>query len=39
MSFLPQALQYFEWIPFSAWQCLQIDILFNEIVLTKWETI
>jgi hypothetical protein len=39
MSFLPHALQYFEWMPFSAWQCLQIYILFNEIVLTKWETI
>jgi len=38
-SFLPHALQYFEWMPFSARQCLQIYILFNEIVLIKWETI
>ena len=39
MSFLPHALQYFEWMPFSARQCLQIYILFSETVLTKWETI
>lgn len=39
MSFFPHPLQYFDWMPFSARQCLQIYILFNEIVLIKWETI
>jgi hypothetical protein len=35
MSFLPHPPQCLEWLPFSVWQCLQILILVNEIVLIK----
>jgi len=39
ISLWPHSLQYFEWMLFSAWQRLQMLILFNQIVLIKWKTI
>jgi hypothetical protein len=39
ISLWPHSLQYFEWMLFSAWQRLQILILFNQMVLIKWKTI